>query len=154
MSHGWSLAYLGIRSRNAQAIVLIEEVKTHIQKHKVAYGVGTGMIIAGITYVIMRGTVLHSGAGVGILHSEVTNTASPFSFGNKQSINIITVLESQKGHPGWPIRCIETGQKWLSQGAGAEALDVSKSMMSSHISKNIPDNIHGLHFERMSLVPI
>ena len=147
------MAYLGVRAGNAQAIILIEEVKTHIQKHKVAYLVGSHIVIAGITYAIMRSTVLQRGAGVGILHSEVTNTASPFSFGNKQSINIITVLESQKGHPGWPVRCVETGQKWLSQGAAAKELGVSEGLMSGHVQGKIPD-IFGLHIERMSLAPI
>lgn len=102
---------------------------------------------------MMRGTVLPRGAGVGILPRGVTNTTSPFSFGNKQSINIISVLESERGHPGWPVRCIETGQKWLTQGAAAKDLGVSEGLMSGHVQGKIPD-IFGLHIERMSLVPV
>jgi hypothetical protein len=100
----------------------------------------------------MRSIALQRGANVGILQRGVTNIASPFSFNNKQSINIITVLESQKGHPGWPIRCIETGKKWLTQGSAAKDLGVSESVMSGHIQGKLPD-IYGLHFERMSLIP-
>lgn len=131
---------------------MIEGIKAHIQKRKIAYSFGTGVVIAGITIYIMRSIALQRGANVGILQRGVTNIASPFSFNNKQSINIITVLESQKGHPGWPIRCIETGKKWLTQGSAAKDLGVSESVMSGHIQGKLPD-IYGLHFERMSLIP-
>lgn len=129
---------------------MLDKVKVHISKHQDAYIVGG---VAVITCIIVRGTVLRSGAGVGILHSGVTNAPSQF-FTRNSTINIITVVESERGHPGWPIKCVETGQKWLKQGAAAFANDVSPSMMSTHITKNIPDNIHGLHFVRTSLTPI
>lgn len=124
-----------------------EEVKIHLEKHKNVY-VFFGTAI--ITALIMRSNVLQRGAGIGILPRGVTNTASQF-FTNRSTINVITVLErTGRGHPGYPVRNLETMHPFFSQGEAAKAFGISESALSGHLKGKIPD-VSGLHFERVSL---
>ena len=78
------------------------------------------------------------------------NTAS-FVFKNNQTINVTGVLDREgRGHPGWPVRNLETKHVFLSQKAAAEAFDIPATVLSGHLNGKF-DNVDGLHFERVSL---
>jgi hypothetical protein len=127
-------------------------VKKHIRDHRTAYAFGAGIGVAGISFLIMRGTGLRGGPGVSGLRGGPSNTAS-FILSNKQQI-ITTVLDRERrGHPGWPVRNLETKHIFFSQKEAADAIGVPESLMSAHIHGKFPD-IDGLHFERVNLVPL
>lgn len=128
-------------------------IKTHIKKNKTAYiaSAVTAVVIAGITYTIMRSNIAQGEMGNGIARGEITNTAS-FSFRNKQTINVTTVLDREgRGHPGWPVRNLETKKIFFSQREAALAFDIPENVLSGHINGKFPD-VDGLHFERVNLV--
>jgi hypothetical protein len=130
-----------------------EKIKQHIKEHKVVYSIGiTAIVTAGITLVIMRSNGLQGGPYVEGLRGGPENIAS-FNFRNSQTINVTTVIDRDgRGHPGWPVRNLETKHIFLSQKEAAKAFDIPQSLMSGHINGKFPD-IDGLHFERVNLVP-
>lgn len=135
-------------------IPYIDKVVDHVKKHKTIYISGGVVVIAGITYAIMRSKPRPLWRGVeptSVVKS--ANTASQF-FTNKSTINMITVLERDgRGHPGWPVQNLETKQVFLSQRQAAEAFNISPGNLSSHLNGKFP-NANGLHFERVNLTPL
>ena len=90
--------------------------------------------------------------GEGASRGEATNTAS-LIFRNKQTINMTTVIERDgRGHPGWPVRNLETRRIDLSQKAAAKHFRIPESVLSAHLNKKF-ENADGLHFERVNLAP-
>lgn len=129
-----------------------DRIKNHFRRHKFVYGFVAGIAFVGITYYIMRGTRLQGGLGTSGLQGGPSNTAS-LIFRNKQIIKITTVLDREgRGHPGWPVRNLETKRIFLSQKEAADAIGVPESLMSAHVTGKFPD-IDGLHFERVNLIP-
>jgi hypothetical protein len=129
----------------------IERIKRHFKERKDLYiGIGIGIGIAGITCLIVRGTTLRGGVGVKGLRGGPVNTAS-LIFRNKQTTNITTVLDREgRGHPGWPVRNLETKRIFFSQKEAANAFGIPESLMSGHIGGKFSD-IDGWHFERVNL---
>jgi hypothetical protein len=131
---------------------VFDGVTDHVKRHKVAYSFGAGVAVAGITFLIMRSTGLRGGPGISGLRGGPTNTAS-INFSNRSAINIINVLDREgRGHPGWPVRNLETKRVFLSQKEAADAFGVTEHLMSGHLRGKF-DNIDGFHFERVNLVP-
>ena len=128
----------------------VESAKKHVQEHCFAYVAVTGAAVAGITCVIMRSTAAQWGAGKGDAQWGSTNTAS-FNYRNKGTINVTTVIEREgRGHPGWPVRNLETKHIFLSQKAAAEAFGIPEGILSAHLNGKFPE-ANGLHFERVNL---
>jgi hypothetical protein len=131
---------------------VFKNVKSHFERHKVAYSLGAGVAVAGITCLIMRGTGVRGAPGVSGVRGAPTNIAS-FIFRSPQTVNITTVLDREgRGHPGWPVRNLETKRIFFSQKEAADAFGIRKGVMSGHINGKFPD-IDGLHFERVNLIP-
>jgi hypothetical protein len=132
----------------------IQIVKTHLRENKkvyVASGI-TAVVVAGITALIMRDNTALGGVRERFnAHGGLTNTAS-FNFRNSQVINVTTVLDREgRGHPGWPVRNLETKRIFFSQREAAMALDIPEGRLSGHLKGLYPD-VDGLHFERVNLV--
>jgi len=134
----------------------IEKIKNHIQDHKVAYACGaTAVLTAGITYLVVRSNAAQGGAGGGNAQGGLTNTASrSFLIKSPQTIiKTINVLERDgRGHPGYPIRNLETKHIEFSQKAMADYFGISEGLLSGHLNGKFPD-VDGLHFERVNFVP-
>lgn len=129
---------------------MFDGIKAHVGRHKVAYSVGTIVVIAGITCVIMRSYVAQGATSISDAQGGLTNTAS-FNFSNKPTINVITVLErSGRGHPGYPVMCLEDNIVYLSQKLAAEAYDFTEGLLVGHLAGKFPD-VDGRHFIRVSL---
>ena len=131
---------------------MLKEVKAHIGRHKVAYFTGSVVVIAGITYVIMRSNIAQGAMGGANARGGFANTAS-INFSNKARINITTVLDREgRGHPGWPVQNLETKQVFFSQRDAAKAFNIPEGVLSGHLQGKFPD-VDNLHFERVNLVP-
>jgi hypothetical protein len=102
---------------------------------------GIGISIAGITCVIMRG----SDAGIHRVPEAIA--IRPLSIFSRQ--NVVTVIERDgRGHPGYLVQCVETGQIFPSQDAAARSVGAYPSILSSHLQGKHPD-VYGFHFKRM-----
>lgn len=129
----------------------IEQAKEHVRRNATIYiTVGGCLLSAGITYVVMRSNAARGVASEGNARGGLTNAAS-FNFRNKQTINVTTVLDREgRGHPGWPVRNIETKRIFFSQKEAAEVFGIPENVLSGHLNGKFPD-VDGLHFERVSL---
>lgn len=129
----------------------IQSVKNHILEHKVVYcSLGSGVLFAGITVLIMRSVAVQGGASENDAQGGLINTAS-LIFRNQQTINVTTVLDRDgRGHPGWPVRNLETKRVFFSQKEAADAFGVPEGLISGHIKGKF-ENVDGLHFERVNL---
>lgn len=123
-----------------------EAVKKHLDRHRVIYISGAvGVLSAGITYVITR----EAYAGIIEVPDGHIVTVRPLSFLSKQIVNVVTVIEREgRGHPGYRILCLETGEIFESQRKASEALLVFPGVVSDHLRGKVED-IHGLHFQRI-----
>lgn len=128
-----------------------QKIKDHLERHKVLYSCATtGMVFAGITCLIMRSNAVRGAACINGIRGVPSNTAS-FNFKNKQTINVTTVLDREgRGHPGWPVRNLETKRIEFSQKDMADLFGISYTALSGHLNGKFPD-VDGLHFERVSL---
>lgn len=120
----------------------LEKVKTHINKHKTKYWAGSLVVVAGVTYLVTR-------------NSGVTTKASNKAgivFGD-QIINITTVVKRNgRGHPGYPVMNMITGEWWTSAKACADAEGISKKVLSGHLKGKFRD-VNGIIYSWVSLVP-
>lgn len=128
-------------------------VQEHVQEHKTAYiSVGVGLLSATFTYIIMRSNTARGGVLDDVARGGAINKAS-LIFRNSQNINVTTVLDREgRGHPGWPVRNLETKKVFLSQREAAQAFGIAEGLLSGHLKGKFPD-VDGLHFERINLMP-
>lgn len=129
----------------------VDGVKEHIKRHKVAYSCGvTAVVTAGITCLIMKGR--HAELLSGSDTAENSVFVRPFNlFSNRCNVNVVNVLEREgRGHPGYIVRCLETGTEFFSQKKAASNENVSDAIMSLHLRGKI-DDINGYHFERLQV---
>jgi hypothetical protein len=126
-------------------------MKEHFNKYKLVYiSAGVSITIAGITCTLMRGRYAELLSGSDTAENSVF--VRPLSILSNQRNNIVTVIErAGQGHPGYLVRCLETGTIFSSQKQAAIMHGVSDAILSLHVRGKIP-NINGLHFERVSLV--
>jgi hypothetical protein len=107
----------------------VDKARKHAKRHQKLYCFGAGVMITSVTVFVFR-----SGGSLGGLQ----NTAF-LVLRNRQTINnvIITQLE-RRGHPGYIVKCNETGEVFASIARGAEAMGVNRGNLSSHLSGKLP----------------
>lgn len=136
-------------------------VKEHFKRHKRKYIAGSIVVFAGITYIIMRSNSQPNiSRGIPVTASRgnpVTGESSVLNFAQQRtlfgsnSFNVTQVVDSyRKGAPSWVVRCLETGEAYMSQRAAALAMDLPESEISKHLN-GIYDNVRGFTFERICL---
>jgi hypothetical protein len=128
-----------------------EKIKNHIQSNKEVYLVlGTTVVVAGITCLIMRGcyAVLLSGAD-GLKTAEASVTVSPLLIFAKTNNVVTTVHNGTRGNPGFMTRNLDYHLEFSTQADAARAFNISPSKLSSHLNGHMP-NVDGLHFERLT----
>jgi len=151
----------------------MNKFKDHIKRHKMVYiAVGTGVVVAGITVVIMRkNVVLHLDAGAnGPLQATTRSDAKPTywahrpmqspptghigsSFFSKPSMNIVSVIEREgRGHPGYLTEWVEEDLIYKSQKQAALNHGVHPNRMSDHINGRL-ESLDGKHFKRVKNTP-
>ena len=130
---------------------MLDQVKGHIGRHKVAYSLGAGVAIAGITCFIMKGNV-KSSLDAGANGSEMTTLRSFFFslYAPNSGHNIVTTVHTGgKGHPGFRVRHPATNLKFDTQGAASRAFDIPETIVSKHLNGKLP-NAYGEIFERIA----
>ena len=114
-----------------ERIIVLDEVKTHIGRHKVLYST---VLIAGITCVIMRGRIvglaLRGPNGLETADTLVTNRPL-FSFYPKQSV---VIIRQEIGRPPYLIHDTTSNLYYRSQSRVADALRASNSTVSRHLN--------------------
>ena len=137
-------------------------IKKHLREHKQFYtGLGMGIGVAGITYIIVRGryAALLSGTDsvrIDEKHTywahrpmKSTHTGHIGSYIFNSDINITNVVEREgRGHPGYMVRRLEDNVAWFSQKEAAIANGIHPNRMSDHLKGHTP-HLNGFHYERL-----
>lgn len=114
------------------------KIIAHFKKHKWKYI--SGVFLAGgitIGYLIKGRPIINNITGRNI----VNNVNSP---------NAISTILERRGHPGYIVRCTETGEVFASQNRCAEMMGVSANSLSKHLNGQA-EHVNNLHFERLGL---
>jgi hypothetical protein len=112
-----------------------QKVKLHLQTNKRTYITGASCFVAG-----------------GVIFSkrpELKQTVDSFKFQwQSPTTNVVTATLTRRGHPGYIIKCCETGEMFASQNRAAEANAITAAMLSAHLNGKYP-HAGGRHFERI-----
>jgi hypothetical protein len=132
-------------SGNAEEVDLTKEVKNHFERNKSAYISGLGCL--GMVFLMTRGRHV---VAPNVPAGQNVVTVRPLSLlSNRVTTSVVTVIEREgRGHPGYIVKCIETGELFTSQKRAALAQGVSDSTFSQHLNGLRP-HVGGLHFERV-----
>ena len=151
-----------------------EKLRAHWQEWRGFYiGVAVGVVLAGITLLVVRGALRsHDLRALRLGSNETTMrkslSAAPrlgadcpiqestgsFSSAGDMYINshvVQTTHTGRVGHPGFITRCVETGELFLSQGDAARAHGVAESALSAHLNRGLPLD-QGVNFERLGVI--
>lgn len=87
----------------------------------------------------------------------VTGENSGFIFNNQQGLvnrntmNITQVVDSlRRGAPSLVVRCLETGEAFMSQRTAANVMGLSEAEISRHLNGAL-DHVRGYHFDRICM---
>lgn len=112
-----------------------QKVKGHLQRHKEAYVTGAGCMAIGLA------------VGKG---PELKQVVDSFKIQYKTvTTNVVTANLTRRGHPGYIVKCVETGEMFASQNRAAEAFrSVTPANLSQHLNGRM-SHAGGMHFERI-----
>ena len=121
-------------------MIAFDKVKEHVGRHKVAYTAGAMVVVSGASFYV--------GARVG----------SPIAFTQKGTIvginnklyQTVVVLVNRQGPPSWMIRCVETGEEFLSQRSAAFTHNLTERELSRHLNGML-ESVGGKHYIRTGL---
>ena len=133
-----------------------KKIKKHFEKHKVLYScAATGIVVAGLTTFIMRGSHAKLVAGMDWPEKAPVDSLLFLSgksvFGSVTNNPVTTIHKGIKGNPGFVTRCIETGELFATQGDAARAFDIPEEFISKHLNHG-KELIENLHFERVGVL--
>ena len=128
---------------------MINEVKEHIKKHKVAYScVVTGVGVAGFTCLLMRGVASqHIDRGISVVADRGISVIADRSVVTN---NVSLISSRRQGAPSWVVRCVETGKIFTSQLGAATEMELPASEISKHLNGML-DHVRGYTFERICM---
>lgn len=113
----------------------IEKVKDHFRENrKVYFALGVGIGIGAITVILTKK-----------YQPAIDAYKSIVVVGDKNVV--ITKLE-RRGHPGYLVQCIETGEVFASQERASEVLGIDSGALSRHLN-GARDSVKDLHFRRL-----
>jgi hypothetical protein len=119
---------------------VFKNVRSHFERHKIAYSFGAGLAIAGITCLIMRGVrSQHIGRGISVVAD-----------GSVVKDNLFLISSRRQGAPSWVVRCLETGEIFSSQLSAAKEMNLPASELSQHLNGKM-DHVRGFTFERICM---
>jgi hypothetical protein len=102
----------------------IERAKAHLRENKKVYIAGGTGLVVGAAGVLLFGT-----------EQIVIVDAIKVQLGWKSpTTNNITTLLVRRGHPGYVVRCNETGELFASQNRAASMMGINPSAISQQLS--------------------
>lgn len=124
------------------------KVKTHLEENKKFYiGLGIGVCLAGVTYLIMRDVKTPE------FSRELLATADRELLAIRQTgvvNNVSYISANRQGPPSWVIRCVETNEIFTSQREAAAVMNLPASDISRHLN-GLKDHVNGNTFERICM---
>jgi hypothetical protein len=117
----------------------IEKVKNHFAENKAVY------VAVGITASV---SVILTLSVVGIRGLIITKPIITVNGNGNTTTYAHVALSQRRGHPGYVIRCLETGKVFFSQRHAAAEMGLSQSTISKHLNGTL-QSVDGFTFERI-----
>lgn len=115
----------------------LERVKKHFKDNSKLYlGIGIGVVVSAV------GGAAFANTNTG------KSTIKMIALGWKPVNNLVTVELERRGHPGYLVQWVETGDVFPSQNHAAEVLGINPATMSQHLNGKVP-HIKGKTFARL-----
>ena len=111
----------------AKARLIKDQIKSHIQDHRIAYWTGSIVVVAGVTYILTRRLAPQT-----ITVAPVFNNIPTFNNDNSSLVNL-------GGHTTKMVERLSDGQIWKKVTEAAVEAGVSPSYMSRHLHGHKPD---------------
>jgi hypothetical protein len=110
-------------------------VKLHVKEHKE-------------TYIASSVTALLAIAGtLAVTSGSKAVQLSPLSFAYKSTL-VQTAVLTRRGHPGFVVKCNETGELFASIQRAAELMNISRPNLSAHLNGRLPQ-VSGYTFTKL-----
>ena len=117
------------------------EIKKHLQENKRVYLVGAGCLVVGAAGALM---LTRSDARVTVDAWKFIE----FKWKSPTTNNIMQTVMERRGHPGYVVRCLETGKKFASQNQAASEMGLNAGNLCSHLNGKYA-HVQGFTFERL-----
>jgi hypothetical protein len=117
----------------------VDKIKTHFQENKKVYVALLAGVVVGAIAVIV---VVRELGQIAIIDSYKIQILSP------TTNNIMQNMMERRGHPGFVVRCVETGEKFSSQNHAASEMNLSGPNLSQHLN-GMRNQVGGFTFERL-----
>lgn len=123
----------------------LDKIKQHVKDNKVTYIVGVSCVAAGaavggvIVYLKLNGVSVDSSVDV----SQVIAYKSPVTVNNTTIVELV-----RRGHPGFRVRNVETGEEFASIKRAAEMFGISATTLRRHLA-GLVESVDGLKFENL-----
>lgn len=133
----------------------------HAKRHRTLY-ISIGCVALGIGIAVLAGRIMKNFNSRGIPVTTdcgipVVGSRSSFfdiTQGGAFTKNVLnltqTINANRQGSPSWVVRCLETGEAFMSQNKAAEIMNLSPAEISRHLNGAL-DNVRGFHFERICM---
>ncbi len=123
----------------------LDKIKQHVKDNKITYiACGATAVVTGVAVYV---AVKTKSAAEAVVTND-SNKLIDFKWHSPVD-NSVTMNLIPRGDLGNPVRCLETGEIFESQGFAAFMKGVSSSAISQHLNGH-RDHAGGLHFERLS----
>ena len=130
-----------------EEVDMTDEIKSHFEKYKAVYISGGILTIVGITCLVTKSA---SGPHVDREISQVAKNGIAVNAKNVVMRNVSVIAANRQGPPSWVIRCVETGDIFASQGAAADAMNISRTAISQQLN-GLREHAQDFHFERICM---
>lgn len=123
-----------------------EKLKCHFQKYQDVY-ILAGVILVSVGAGILIGRSINARKMIKVVGDAATNMID--SRIETVLINpTVNVHLERRGHPGYLVQCLETGEVFASQNRAANVFGLSPARISDHLNGRTPD-LGGFHFQRL-----
>lgn len=112
----------------------LEKIKAHVKDHKTTYiACGVTAVATGVTvYVAMRHKIASVDSSVGVYQGVAVN--SPVTVNNTTIVELV-----RRGHPGYKIQNVTTGETFASIKRAADMCGVARTTLQRHLNGELPD---------------
>lgn len=118
----------------------LDKIKKHVKDQKTKYLVVGGVVVG----AVVGGTIVYFKLkvdGVDVINNA---TATVGDLAENATVNIdqsmTTIIELvRRGHPGFKIQCVETGETFASVKRAADVLGIARTSLQRHLNGDLPN---------------
>lgn len=123
----------------------LEKIKTHVKENKVVYIVGASCLATGAA---IGGAIVYLKFNGGNVDGSVAVTQG-LAYKSPVTITNTTIVELvRRGHPGYKIQCMTTGEEFASIRRAADMLGINRNDLQEHL-RGLRPVVNGMTFQNL-----